>query len=70
MYIYVSGVGNENFMVKMLNLASLVVLRVYFGLQDAPFTHLFYVILHYVNLEEWPDLKWKQGNCTCYFAYI
>ena len=52
MYIYVSGVGNENFMVKMLNLASLVVLRVCFGLQDAPFTHLFYVILHYVNSEE------------------
>ena len=50
--------------VKFSNLVSLVALGICFGLQDnldahAPFMHLFYLILHHVNLEEWPELERK-----------
>ena len=41
--------------VKFSNLVSLIALRVCFGFHDnsdAPFTHLFYLILHHANLEE------------------
>ena len=44
--------------IKFSDLASLVTLRICFGLQDnsdAPFTHLFYLTLHHVKFEEWPE---------------
>ena len=55
--------GNGNCMVKIFkfsSLASLVALRVCFGLQDnsdGPIKHLFHLILHHVKFEKWPELK-------------
>ena len=53
MYIYVCGVENGNYMVEMF--IFFVALRVCVGVHnnsDASFTHLFYLILHHVDLEE------------------
>ena len=74
-YNYVCGVGNGHCMVKILNLKfsfHCCPLRVCSGLQDnsdAPFAHLFRLILHHVKLVEWSELKWKQEKFTCYFNY-